>query len=218
MPFLRLFTLNSFISLGLELVLLTLISLTAFSSSSTLSSSVCGAISNADLGSYFGYSLESCEERFGSLLLTALGFVAAITLLRAWGSLKTLEYYEAVAKRQRRKLPSLSINPHASPSRYRDSDDPSAHYSAITPSSKRSAGPSQRILLLPDPHSRAKEANNGGNDVPMLSLTASSPARTSFPPPPHASTSATGREDGEDPKYLVYAPVSDLASLAWGSR
>lgn len=143
-----------------------------------------------------------------------MGFVAAIAVLQGWASLKTLQYYDFLLKRQRRKLPTLSINPHA---RFRDSssEDP---ISAHTPSSKRSGGggggPAQRILLLPDPSARAREA--GCNDLPMLSLTASSPARTSFPPPPppHASTSSARgkdvhREDqeGGEPKYLVYAPV-----------
>ena len=211
LPFLRLFTLNSFISLLLDLLLLSLISLTLFSSSSSsLPSSICSLLSSTDLSlDLFGYSLESCEERFGSFVLSAMGFTAAVAVCRAWGSVKTLEYYEALAKRQRRKLPSLSI---ASPNRYRDSAG--EHYSATTPSStSKRHQPSQRILLLP-----AESATSGKRDdsIPLLSLTAASPSRTSFPPIPHASTSSLPATEADETRYLVYAPVSFLLLPPFG--
>ncbi|SCV68630.1 BQ2448_751 [Microbotryum intermedium] len=212
LPFLRLFTLNSFISLGGELgLLLIIVFLALSSSSSSVTTSVCASISNSDISlELFGWSQETCEERFSSLLLTFLGFAATVSLLRAWCSIQVLGYYTNLSKRLQRR-PHLSINVRSatassSGDRYYDREPDSAGGGgAGSSSSKR-----QRIFLLPQPMDRQRDGL--GADVPLLSFTSSTPDTTSFPPTSFPSSTLAPIE--EAPKYLVYAPVVMTAEEA----
>ncbi|SGY33047.1 BQ5605_C002g01438 [Microbotryum silenes-dioicae] len=215
LPFLRLFTLNSFISLGGELgLLLVIVFFASSSSSSSVTSSMCASVSNSDISlELFGWSQETCEERFSSLLLTFLGFAATVSLLRAWCSVQVLGYYTDLSKRLQRR-PHLSINvrsataPNAGGYYDREPDSAGGGYAGSL-SSKR-----QRIFLLPQPIDRQRDGL--GVNVPLLSFTSSTPDTTSFPPtsfpPTTGHTTLTPIE--ETPKYLVYAPVMMTAEEA----
>ncbi|KAL8283594.1 hypothetical protein RQP46_005389 [Phenoliferia psychrophenolica] len=102
---LRIFALASFLSLAAESVALIAIACLATASSS-LASSLCEALtSNSDLaGSFdlFGWSVETCEERWQSLTMGLLAFIAAIALVRAWAAFRVLAYYTTLSKRLRR--------------------------------------------------------------------------------------------------------------------
>lgn len=188
------------------------------SKQSSFISTTCEAISSADLPlDLFGYDLTSCEESFGSLLVSALGVLAAASLLRAWASFRLLEYYTALARgrepRSTRSKPALSIDTRRHP--YTELSNGSAR--SPSPSSKRhhsdhssSIQPHQRIFLLPSSHRKSNSDN-----IPLLSLTAPSPNRESFPPAPSTSASAAplstiveSPTSTEQQRYLVYAPVS----------
>ncbi|GAA5888794.1 hypothetical protein JCM6882_002857 [Rhodosporidiobolus microsporus] len=118
LSFLRLFVLNSFLSLALDallsfliLLLLTLaapsssgLSLatilcqvlsTSASSSSSSDSSSAFSIFSIGLPDLLGLSLEGCEDRFDGVLLSSLTVLGLIEALRAWAALKLLRYYTA---------------------------------------------------------------------------------------------------------------------------
>lgn len=216
----RLFALSSFVSLALEALLSLMAIGLVFSSSSNSSSSsfipsLCQSLSNADLSleSFFGWSAEQCEERFGSFLFTALSLLAVVSILRAGATVKVLSYYTHLSKRSRRK-PALSIDigrPGLARDRYSDRDDSASkrphHHSA------------HRIFLLPDPvDSKKDDGPVAGVDVPLLSLTASSPATASFPPQPAGVSQLVPDEHAvpmaSPQRFLVYAPVSRSPSRA----
>ncbi|KAK4050428.1 hypothetical protein OIV83_003498 [Microbotryomycetes sp. JL201] len=222
LPFVRLFTLNSILGLCADVILFAITAcLAATSSTQGIASSVCQAISNADLSlDYFGYDLQSCEDRFGTLVVTLLGFVAAICLLRAWACFKLLEFHESMANKHRRRPPTLSIDTRY---RYTDREPPMSGPSPKRHRDREASG--HRIFLLPSSSDRKRDAATASapNDVPMLSFTAPSPLNTSFPPQAPASTSAgttssssssTTTVTSGEPKYLVYAPVLMTAEEA----
>ncbi|BGP36425.1 hypothetical protein JCM10450v2_000323 [Rhodotorula kratochvilovae] len=114
LPLLRLFMLNSFLSLSLDLLLLALIlvllTVSSTSSSSThgLATTLCQALSSAPAASsslslsfglpdLLGLSLEACEDRFEGVVVSALGTLAVVEGLRAWGAIKILGFYTARA-------------------------------------------------------------------------------------------------------------------------
>ncbi|GAA5862396.1 hypothetical protein JCM1840_004167 [Sporobolomyces johnsonii] len=115
LPLLRLFTLNSFLSLALDLLILILVLPLALSSASSASSSrslattLCQTLSTSNspsddelawLPDYLGLSLEACEERFDGVLLTGLVALAAVEGLRGWAAVRVLGYYTACAKKR----------------------------------------------------------------------------------------------------------------------
>ncbi|KAI5479244.1 hypothetical protein MNV49_003938 [Pseudohyphozyma bogoriensis] len=205
----RIFLLDSFFSLGGELILLALVSLLTFSSmsSSSFSASLCEALAHSDLNldSVLGMELESCEERWKQLATGLTGFVAAVALMRLWSSLQILSYYTALTKRQRRSRTPLSINTsHVSDNGHsRDFASPGG----TKRSSGSGGGGGQRIFLLPKPMD-AEEA------VPLLTMTPSSPL-ASFPPQPFApSAPVASTSAGGEQQYVVYAPVMMTAEQA----
>jgi hypothetical protein len=209
-PLLRLTTLHQFLSASGDLLLL---ALAAFISLSSLSSTTfCEALATSELSSsfdIFGWTVEACEEQSSSLVLSVLGFVAAITLVRAWAAFQMLSYYSAITKRAKRK--GLSINTR---DRYLG-DNGSARGDAVSPGGGSSAGGGgnsgkrgggggaggARIFLLPRPMDGSLQAS----DIPLLSLTPSSPGYVSFPPAPSYQPSAVG--GSSEQQFLVYAPV-----------
>lgn len=204
--FLRVFTLNSFLSLLLELVLLLFVTFLALSShtSRPLATSVCEALANADLPfDVFGYDLQSCEERFGSMLGSAAVVVGVVAIIRAVASVHLLTYFRFLERTSRKSnKPNLSIDTRRHP----------YHADSSPPSKRRSAGDhAQRIFLLPSPRHETSEDN-----VPLLSLTAPSPLQTSFPPAPSTSSAPPLPAISETPerKYFVYAPVMMTAEEA----
>ncbi|GAA6049568.1 hypothetical protein JCM3770_000852 [Rhodotorula araucariae] len=114
LPLVRLFMLNSFLSLSLDLTLLALIliflTVSSSSSSSThgLATTLCQALSSAPAASsslslsfglpdLLGLSLEACEDRFEGVVFSALGTLAIVEGLRVWGAVKILGFYTARA-------------------------------------------------------------------------------------------------------------------------
>lgn len=138
-------------------------------------------------------------------MLSITGVVATVSLVRCWCAMQLLNYYTHITKRTRRKPLSINTRPGE---RYSDRDG--APDSAGPTSGKRSHG--HRIFLLPSPIGPAgRDAQ--GVDVPLLSLTTSSPIHTSFPPMPSAhgqggASLGGGMASPAEQKYLVYAPVS----------
>lgn len=173
-----------------ELSLLVVATFLTFSSTSP--SSLCETLSNSEIATsfdLFGWSVEACEEQWRGLFSTLTVCLAAITIVRGCCALKVLQFYTALSKRGSRK--SLSIN-----TRDRHASDNGTSRDVPSPSSGKRPS---RIFLLPSPVDGFTA--NLGADLPLLSVTPSSPSYTSFPPPPAAATSPT------EQKYVVYAPV-----------
>ncbi|GAA5934597.1 hypothetical protein JCM10213_002026 [Rhodosporidiobolus nylandii] len=200
----------------------------AISSSPSTASSFTQWLGLPDL---LGLSLEACEDRFDGLLLSAVFSLAVVEGLRGWAAVKVLGYYYALSTRggsgsgRNRRPDDLSLLPErrgysdspveldfaASPSGTRSKRSHSFRRerssSRTYPSSHSHSQGGQRehetrILLLPRPEDAPKQG-----EIPALTLTASSPVRTSFPPSvqgPGRQGSGTERERG---KVLVYAPV-----------
>ncbi|PRQ77092.1 hypothetical protein AAT19DRAFT_12510 [Rhodotorula toruloides] len=264
LPFVRLFMLNSFLSLALDtfLVILVILLLTLSSpTSASLATTLCQALSSAPSASssfslsfglpdLLGLSLEACEERFEGVVVSALATLAVVEGLRGWGAVKVLQFYAALVQRKnsgrharqgseegRRRgrgegddgqyydsPVELESGPalHRSPSgrkrrtesdaaerRRRERSSSGASLSGGGNGQKRHEKET-RIFLLPRPEERsggrAARQEGAAEGVPLLSLTASSPVRSSFPPPPkqgHGSShlASSGR------RVLVYAPV-----------
>ncbi|BGP28468.1 hypothetical protein JCM10296v2_000203 [Rhodotorula toruloides] len=262
LPFVRLFMLNSFVSLALEtfLVILVILLLTLSSpTSASLATTLCQALSSAPsalstfslsvgLPDLLGLSLEACEERFEEVVVSALATLAVVEGLRGWGAVKVLQFYAALAQRRnggrhvrqgseegRRRgrgegedgqyydsPVELESGPalHRSPSgrkRRSESDaaerrrrERSSSGASLSGGGQKRHEKGTRIFLLPRPEERsggrAARQEGTAEGVPLLSLTASSPVRSSFPPPPkqgHGSShlGSSGR------RVLVYAPV-----------
>ncbi|KAK4699173.1 hypothetical protein P7C70_g7089, partial [Phenoliferia sp. Uapishka_3] len=204
---LRMFTLSNFLSLLAEIVCLIFVACLAFSSTSTssFSSSLCEALtSNSDLaGSFdlFGWSVETCEERWQSLATGGLVFVGAISLVRAWAAFRVLTYYTILAKRLRRQ--TLTVNTRSNSDHY--SDAGSSRDLASPGGSQR---PTHRIFLLPTPVESARSQRD--LDVPLVAITPSTPI-DSFPPLPAHKASVSLPEEQQ---YCVYAPVMMTADQA----
>lgn len=175
------FALSSLLSVAAEGVLLVVFAIAAFSgSSSSLTSTVCEAVSSADLLAFdsLGWSLDTCDERVRPLALAALAAMGAVAIVRLLGALFVLGWYTKTAKKQRRsQLPKLSLSVHRG---YSDHQSPS--------SAKAHPHPHQRIFLLPQQSDEA---------VPLVQVT--SPSSSSFPP-------MSASHDAE-PTFLVFAPV-----------
>ncbi|GAA5837154.1 hypothetical protein JCM9279_005601 [Rhodotorula babjevae] len=97
LPLLRLFVLNGFLAISLDLLLLALILLlltvSSPSSSRGLATTLCGTLSlSFSLPDLLG-SLEACEDRFEGVVVTALGALALVQGLRVWGAVKVLGFY-----------------------------------------------------------------------------------------------------------------------------
>ncbi|GAA6058494.1 hypothetical protein JCM10212_006933 [Sporobolomyces blumeae] len=92
------------------------------------------------------------------------------------------------------------------------------------PSSTTRQKDDMRIFLLPRSSDDGRQrGGDDGGDVPLLSFTPSSPARTSFPP--HQSSSSTSRgpnsssrsqtwDEAKAKKFMVYAPIMMTAEEA----
>ncbi|GAA5876964.1 hypothetical protein JCM3774_000552 [Rhodotorula dairenensis] len=114
----RLFMLNGFLSLSLDLVLLSTIFLiltvanpASASGSSGLATTVCQALSSSVSGAtsfpvpfsgglpdLLGLSLEACEEQFEGVLVSALGALAVVEGARAWLAIRILGYYAMLVR------------------------------------------------------------------------------------------------------------------------
>ncbi|KWU42605.1 hypothetical protein RHOSPDRAFT_35863 [Rhodotorula sp. JG-1b] len=119
----RLFMLNGFLSLSLDLVLLSTIFLiltvgnpSSADGSSGLATTVCQALSSSVSGAtslpvpfsiglpdLLGLSLEACEEQFEGVLVSALGALAIVEGARAWVAVRILGYYALLV---RSRMPS----------------------------------------------------------------------------------------------------------------
>ncbi|GAA5855117.1 hypothetical protein JCM8547_002387 [Rhodosporidiobolus lusitaniae] len=265
---LRLFVLNSFLSLLLDAFLLALIllllTLGSPSSSSSVATTLCQALSASPSAAsgfslslfgllptdFLGLTLESCEDRFDGVLITAVVALAVVEGARAWGAVQVLGYYGAVTStrqsrsrsggRSDRQPEGLLVSTSPSSERYYDepleldgphsaggrkrrdsfrrdrstsgSSSRHSHYPHSPHSSQRHQYPHSssqhhhenrtRILLLPRPEERA-----GGQDVPALALTASSPVRSTFPPAQAPVSHVSPKGVRDKGKVLVYAPV-----------
>ncbi|GAA5991304.1 hypothetical protein JCM10908_003246 [Rhodotorula pacifica] len=120
LAFIRLFMLNGFLSLSLDLILLSTIFLiltvanpSSASGSSGLATTVCQAVSSSVVSSssaslalpfsiglpdLLGLSLEACEEQFEGVLVTALGALAVVEGARAWVAVRVLGYYALLVR------------------------------------------------------------------------------------------------------------------------
>ncbi|GAA5898200.1 hypothetical protein JCM8208_000181 [Rhodotorula glutinis] len=97
LPLLRLFVLNGFLAISLDLLLLALILLlltvSSPSSSRGIATTLCGTLSlSLGLPDLVG-SLEACEDRFEGVVVMALGALAVVEGLRIWGAVKVLGFY-----------------------------------------------------------------------------------------------------------------------------
>lgn len=119
----RLFMLNGFLSLSLDLVLLSTSFLiltvgnpSSADGSSGLATTVCQALSSSVSGAtslpvpfsiglpdLLGLSLEACEEQFEGVLVSALGALAIVEGARAWVAVRILGYYALLV---RSRMPS----------------------------------------------------------------------------------------------------------------
>jgi hypothetical protein len=115
--------LNGFLSLSLDLVLLSTIFLiltvgnpSSADGSSGLATTVCQALSSSVSGAtslpvpfsiglpdLLGLSLEACEEQFEGVLVSALGALAIVEGARAWVAVRILGYYALLV---RSRMPS----------------------------------------------------------------------------------------------------------------
>ncbi|GAA5997280.1 uncharacterized protein JCM10292_000148 [Rhodotorula paludigena] len=120
LSFVRLYTLNAFVSLALDFLLLALILLLltignpSSSSSHGLATTLCQALSSSPAASsslslsfglpdLLGLSLEACEDRFEGVVASALGSLAVVEGLRTWGAVKTLAYHYGRSSGSRRR-------------------------------------------------------------------------------------------------------------------
>ncbi|BGP52456.1 hypothetical protein JCM8202v2_000010 [Rhodotorula sphaerocarpa] len=117
----RLLMLNGFLSLSLDLVLLSTVFLiltvgnpaAAESETSGLATTVCQALSSSSISAatgsslfplsfglpdVLGSSLEACEEQFEGVLVTALGVLAVVEGARAWVAIRILGYYALLVR------------------------------------------------------------------------------------------------------------------------
>ncbi|GAA6038593.1 hypothetical protein JCM8097_009437 [Rhodosporidiobolus ruineniae] len=111
LPYLRVYTLNSLLTLGLDLIILLLIlalllSSSSSSSASPLSTTLCQLLSAASSPSSFsraflGLTLEACEDRFDSVLLSSFAALVAVQVTRGWAASRVLAYYQATKTRLR---------------------------------------------------------------------------------------------------------------------
>ncbi|GAA5941324.1 hypothetical protein JCM1841_006924 [Sporobolomyces salmonicolor] len=194
------------------------------------------------LPDYLGLSLEACEERFDGVLLSGLIALAAVEGLRGWAAVRVLEYYAACAKKRpgsgaarRRGLGSnggarIDVDDQTG-GRYYDSPVELEHPSSSSGGggggkgkhrerehSARSGGDREtRILLLPRSDERSQDVKERKGDAgPLISVTPSSPTRTSFPPTPSTSI-AKGQgvgEEGGPKRVMVYTPIMMTAEEA----
>ncbi|GAA5922807.1 uncharacterized protein JCM15063_003431 [Sporobolomyces koalae] len=252
LPLLRLFTLNSFLSIALDLFLLllsTILVSVSSSSSRSITTTICQTLSNSnspsadDLGwglpDLLGLSLEACEERFASTVVTSLTIFGVVEGVRAYAAIQLLGYYAQLASSRnasstraamamsagpasRRRQPSgssdlridtaMNAEPDLMSERYYTSPVDEAP-SLRSPSSSKGKGKAKdrdssgssrratddaRIFLLPRPTRSDGEAAL----VPLVSVTPSSPHKTSFPLPSDASC---GSENAR--MVTVYQPV-----------
>lgn len=222
LPLIRLFTLHTAFDIALSVLLTLIVALITLTSSSTSTTSFCDLLANSDiLTDLVGTGgIESCEERWRSVVGTFVVGALLVAGARIWGLIKC---NKELSRRQRRRGPSLSINTAAAAAgrngeRYY-TDHPG---STTTANSKR-----PRIFLLPTPHSSSTVTPKGTDrSIPLLSLTPSSPADT-FPPLHHqqisppapapveedTSTTPTATRSSEQ-SYIVYAPVRMTAEEA----
>ncbi|GAA6002652.1 hypothetical protein JCM10207_007611 [Rhodosporidiobolus poonsookiae] len=160
LPFIRIFVLNSFLTLALDVLLLALIlllltvSAPSTSSASALATTLCQAISTSPSASsalsldfglpdLLGLSLEACEDRFDGILVSALATLSVVEGARTWAALKLLAYYGAAASRRSGRSSRPGDLSHAGRSeRYYD-EPVELDHSALPPSPSHSPGQGQ---------------------------------------------------------------------------
>lgn len=217
LPFVRFGTLFSFVTLFGELLLLSLLSYLFGSASSGSSSreSFCEILTNAEFS--VGWSVESCEEEFSSLLFGVALFLGTLFLLRIWACLQLVNYHTELGKRGKRKLDHLNTRDYRVLGEGSSSSKDSLSAGGKRSSSSPATG---RIFLLPGPYNPLSSSHSPSTptpmtDIPLVSLTPSSPpSRTAFPPVPFSSSPTSATSSSTEATYLVYAPVLMTESQA----
>ena len=226
----RLFNFHTAFDISLSVFLTLIIALVTLTTSSTSTTSFCDLLANSDiLTDLVGTGgIESCEERWRSVVGTFSLIALVIAGVRIWGWTKC---NKELSRRQRRRGPSLSINTAAAAaSRGGGERFYTDHPAGSTNSTMNTKRP--RIFLLPTPHSSSSSSLTPKpleHSIPLLSLTPSSPA-DSFPPihhqqefPPAPPTSAAVDDDTtttptasrqSEQSYIVYAPIRMTAEEA----
>lgn len=226
--------LNGFLSLSLDLVLLSTIFLiltvanpSAASGESGLATTVCQALSSSaaattassklfplsiGLPDMLGVSLEACEEQFEGVLITALGFLALVEGARAWLAIRILGYY-AMLVRSRLSPSARSALRGGHQGVFTDDAPLEMDFAAVASSSS----PSGSGQLSSQAHAGSQKKKHRRESHGSSSHTEPHRRSSHPPPPPHRERSGSGRTTGDkkrsgDETRIFLLPRSDERS------